>query len=124
MPAISSESSPLVLVTGANGFLAMHVVQALLEKGYRVRGTVRSESKTIHIRKTFAKHGDKLEFAIVEDITTEGAFDQAVVGVDAIAHTAATVGHADDPQGPSSLQCGYLRSGAKLMLLQSLLYLR
>ena len=32
----------LVLVTGANGYLAAHVVQQLLESGYRVRGTVRN----------------------------------------------------------------------------------
>ena len=32
-----------VLVTGASGFLASHVVQKLLETGeYKVRGTVRS----------------------------------------------------------------------------------
>ena len=34
---------PLVLVTGATGYIATHVVQQLLSSGnYRVRGTVRS----------------------------------------------------------------------------------
>jgi len=34
---------PIVLVTGATGYIAMHVVQQLLQGGgYRVRGTVRS----------------------------------------------------------------------------------
>lgn len=32
----------LILVTGASGFLASHIVKQLLEKGYRVRGTIRS----------------------------------------------------------------------------------
>jgi len=32
----------IVLVTGASGYLAGHVVNILLEKGYKVRGTVRS----------------------------------------------------------------------------------
>lgn len=38
-----------VLVTGASGFLALHVVKQLLESGqqYVVRGTVRTEAQTI-----------------------------------------------------------------------------
>lgn len=32
----------VLCVTGASGFLAGHIVKQLLEKGYRVRGTVRS----------------------------------------------------------------------------------
>lgn len=32
----------LVLVTGATGFVANHVIKKLLEDGHKVRGTVRS----------------------------------------------------------------------------------
>lgn len=32
----------MVLVTGASGYVACHVVKQLQEAGYRVRGTVRS----------------------------------------------------------------------------------
>lgn len=32
----------LILVTGANGYIASHVVNILLEEGYSVRGTVRA----------------------------------------------------------------------------------
>jgi dihydroflavonol-4-reductase len=35
-------STPLVLVTGATGFIAGHLIQQLLERNYKVRGTVRS----------------------------------------------------------------------------------
>lgn len=66
MPAITSGK---VLVTGANGFIAVWVVKTLLEQGFAVRGTVRSESKAAHLRETFASYGDKLEIVIVEDIT-------------------------------------------------------
>lgn len=66
MPAISTGK---VLVTGANGFIAVWVVKTLLEQGFAVRGTVRSESKAAHLRETFASYGDKLEIVIVEDIT-------------------------------------------------------
>ncbi|OSD07837.1 NAD-P-binding protein [Trametes coccinea BRFM310] len=85
MPALTSGK---VLVTGANGYIAVWVVKTLLEHGFSVRGTVRSESKAAHLRKLFNSYGDKFEVVIVEDITKDGAFDEAVKGVDAIEHTA------------------------------------
>ena len=37
---------PIVLVTGASGFIANHLIKQLLEQGrYRVRGTVRNNKK-------------------------------------------------------------------------------
>lgn len=38
----AATNSPMVLVTGASGYLASHVVHQLMQKGYRVRGTVRN----------------------------------------------------------------------------------
>lgn len=35
-------STKPVLVTGASGYIAGYVIKDLLEKGYKVRGTVRS----------------------------------------------------------------------------------
>ncbi|KAI6098273.1 hypothetical protein EDD16DRAFT_1718721 [Pisolithus croceorrhizus] len=89
MPVIRPPSK--VLVSGANGYIAMWVIRDLLEHGYAVRGSVRSAQKGEYIRKYFADYGDKLELVVVEDITREGAFDEAVKGVDAIAHTASPV---------------------------------
>ncbi|KZT73629.1 NAD(P)-binding protein [Daedalea quercina L-15889] len=87
-----------VLVTGANGFIAMWVVKALLDQGYLVRGTVRSPSKAKHVREVFSCYGDKFEAVIVEDITKPGAFDEYVKDVDAIEHTASPFhAKADDP---------------------------
>lgn len=37
-----SGKEDLVLVTGATGFIALHIIQLLQREGYRVRGTVRS----------------------------------------------------------------------------------
>ncbi|KAK7002479.1 D-lactaldehyde dehydrogenase [Favolaschia claudopus] len=85
MPAITSGK---VLVSGANGFIAVWVVRSLLEQGYSVRGTVRSADKGKHLKEVFASYGDKFEVVEVPDITVEGAFDDAVKGVDAIEHTA------------------------------------
>lgn len=42
MKNVSEES---VLVTGASGFVAMHCILKLLEKGYQVRGTLRSPER-------------------------------------------------------------------------------
>ncbi|KIP01586.1 hypothetical protein PHLGIDRAFT_131196 [Phlebiopsis gigantea 11061_1 CR5-6] len=96
MPAVTQGK---VLVSGANGYIALWVVQSLLDHGFSVRGTVRSESKVAHLKETFKDHGDKLEVVVVPDITKEGAFDEAVKGVDAIAHTASPFHfNAKDPQ--------------------------
>ena len=54
-----------ILVTGASGFIAMHCILQLLEKGFRVRGTLRSPSREESLRATFAKHldaDDRLSF--------------------------------------------------------------
>ncbi|KAI0776383.1 hypothetical protein BC629DRAFT_1594890 [Irpex lacteus] len=85
MPALQSGK---VLVSGANGYIAVWVVKKLLEDGFAVRGTVRSEKSIPYLQQLFSSYGDKVEFVIVPDITLPGAFDDAVKDVDAIAHTA------------------------------------
>jgi len=68
MPTISKGDK--VLVTGANGYIAVWLVRQLLEKGYAVRGTVRSEQKGEYVKNYLEKLGlaDKFELFIVEDI--------------------------------------------------------
>jgi uncharacterized protein YbjT (DUF2867 family) len=66
MPAISKQSK--ILVTGANGFIAIWVVRSLLEKGYAVRAVVRSAGKGTHLTKLFESYGDKFELFIVPDM--------------------------------------------------------
>lgn len=59
-----------VLVSGANGYVAMWVVRTLLEQGYAVRGTVRSAEKGRYLSELFNKdYSGKFELIIVEDIT-------------------------------------------------------
>lgn len=69
MPAIEKNSK--VLVSGANGYIAMWVVRHFLERGYSVRGTARNEEKCEYMRKYFSKlgYGDKFEAVVVNDIT-------------------------------------------------------
>ncbi|PFH47275.1 hypothetical protein AMATHDRAFT_87804, partial [Amanita thiersii Skay4041] len=89
-----------ILVTGANGFVAVWLVQALLEQDYCVRGTVRSQEKGTFLLDKFKSYGEKFEVVVVEDFTKDGAFDEAVKGVEAIQHTASPFHfNADDPKG-------------------------
>lgn len=67
MPAATSGK---VLVTGANGYIALWVVETLFKHGYSVRATVRSADKGTHLKQRYAsEYGDKLEIVVVEDIT-------------------------------------------------------
>jgi len=57
-----------VLLTGGSGFIASHVLDVLLKRGYTVVATVRSQDKGARIRANHPNAGSKLDFAIVEDI--------------------------------------------------------
>ncbi|KAF8978658.1 D-lactaldehyde dehydrogenase [Cyathus striatus] len=81
-------SGSKVLVTGANGYLAIWIVQRLLDRGYSVRGTVRSASKGSYLEEYFKSYADRLEVVVVSDFTKEGAFDKSLVGVSAVIHPA------------------------------------
>ncbi|KAH7200998.1 hypothetical protein BKA60DRAFT_600865 [Fusarium oxysporum] len=81
-------SDRLVLVTGANGFIATHVLQNLLQGGYRVRGVVRSQASADAVLETFPEHSGSLSVIVVPSMTIAGAFDQAVKDVDAVLHIA------------------------------------
>jgi len=84
-------SSQTVLVTGANGYIAAHIIQQLLERGYHVRGTVRSEASAGGLRKAFSAYSSQLSIAEVPDITKVEAYENAFAGdvpVTGILHTA------------------------------------
>lgn len=71
-----------VLITGASGFIAAHVVEAFLRNGYNVRGTVRSDKTAAEVPNTRSKYSQQLSISIVPDIAAANAFDEAVKGVD------------------------------------------
>ncbi|RYP17160.1 hypothetical protein DL765_004693 [Monosporascus sp. GIB2] len=77
-----------VLLTGGSGFIAAHVLELLLKRGYEVVTTVRSEDKAAKIRE--AHPGAKLTVAIVPDIAKPGAFDEVMQtpGLEYVQHTA------------------------------------
>ncbi|KAK9455155.1 hypothetical protein V1511DRAFT_499613 [Dipodascopsis uninucleata] len=76
-----------VLLTGASGFIAGHILKLLLEKGYTVKATVRSQDKADYLKKLYPVDA-KLSFVIVPDIAAPNAFDEAVIGSDYVLHTA------------------------------------
>lgn len=88
-----------VLLTGASGFLATHVLDTLLKHGYAVTATVRSKAKGDHILKEFA--GKPVTIAIVPDIGAADAFDAALSdsSITAVIHTASpvTLAATEDP---------------------------
>jgi dihydroflavonol-4-reductase len=92
---MSSPADTLVCVTGASGYIASHVVRVLLERGHRVRGTVRDASdprRIDHLRRIAerADAADRLEL-VEADLLRDGSFDAAVEGARWVAHMAAVV---------------------------------
>ncbi|PIK48965.1 hypothetical protein BSL78_14178 [Apostichopus japonicus] len=79
-----------VLVTGASGFIAAHVVQQLLQEGYQVRGTVRSLKNPLKVdplKKLGEATDNRLEL-VEADLLDADCWTNAVDGCDYVIHTA------------------------------------
>jgi nucleoside-diphosphate-sugar epimerase len=74
----------LVLVTGGTGFIAGWCITALLNRGHRVRTTVRNSSGGEHLRTLF---GDQLTF-VHADLNADMGWMSAMAGVDGLLHIA------------------------------------
>jgi nucleoside-diphosphate-sugar epimerase len=73
-----------LLVTGANGFLGRYVVAEALRRGHSVRAMVRSTGDA-------AKHGwDDRVTPVQADLRRRRGLTEAVAGVDAVLHLAAS----------------------------------
>lgn len=83
-----------ILVTGGTGFLAGWVIRRLLEKGYGVRTTVRSENKVSSVISMLEHEGvsiQNLSFAFA-DLTKAYGWDKAMEGIDKAVHVASPLG--------------------------------
>ncbi|KAF4465570.1 NAD dependent epimerase dehydratase [Fusarium albosuccineum] len=85
-------SGPHVLLTGANGFVASHILSILIDRNYTITATVRSQQKADDIIRTHPEWKNKVNFAIVTDFTTAKPFDHlfqtAEVPFSYVIHTA------------------------------------
>lgn len=90
-----------VLVTGGSGFIAGHCILQLLDRGYRVRATVRSLGREAAVRAVLTEagmvHGDALTF-VAADLLSDDGWADALAGVDAVLHVASPVapGHVEN----------------------------
>jgi nucleoside-diphosphate-sugar epimerase len=89
-----------VLVTGANEFVASHIAREFLQRGYKLRGTVRDLEKSSwlvqDVFKSYADNGD-FELVFVPNLAARDAFDDAVKGMSAIVHVASITTFSPDP---------------------------
>lgn len=92
MSAIPSfPENSTVLVTGANGHVAQHMLEQLLRiPSLKVRGTVRSSASEAVLQPVFGNYmaNGSLEIVKIPDITQEGAFDTALRDCTHVAHVA------------------------------------
>ncbi|KAK6842552.1 hypothetical protein PG989_008972 [Apiospora arundinis] len=72
----SQTSKGKVLLTGGSGFIASHVLDYLLDYGFEVVVTVRTEDKGRTIVKTLKDPSHPCSFVVVKDIAKEGAYNE------------------------------------------------
>lgn len=97
-PPAAIPAGSLVVVTGATGYLGSHVALQFLQRGYRVRGTVRDVAKASWLTSgQFAPFAAQLELVHVGDLGAPRAFDAAVAGAAAVVHVASDMSFSNDP---------------------------
>jgi dihydroflavonol-4-reductase len=95
-----------VLVTGATGFIAQHIILQLLEAGYDVRGTARGEGRTEEVATILAAHLSPAHqprlsesFEVVSaDLLADQGWDDAVQDCRFVLHVASPF----PPQNPKN----------------------
>ena len=89
-----------ICVTGASGFIGAQIVAGLLEKGYQVRGTVRSLNSPgkYDFLTSLPEAKGKLELS-EGHLLEKGCYEEAISGCTAVIHTASPhTMHVENPQ--------------------------
>ncbi|KAB8273900.1 hypothetical protein BDV30DRAFT_248679 [Aspergillus minisclerotigenes] len=100
--------TPLILITGATGFIGSQVVLVSLRAGYRVRLVIRKPEQEAVLRARYPNYNDQIEISIITDITVRDAFKPALTGVDYVFHLASPM-----PGRGSDLQADYIDPAVK-----------
>lgn len=82
-----------VLVTGATGFIAGHVIHQLIEAGHEVTGTARSAAKGAALSQTLSAYaGRPVSIPIREaDLSSDKGWAEAAEGMDYVHHIASPI---------------------------------
>lgn len=85
-----THAQTLVVVTGASGFIAKHVIAELLKRGFAVRGTLRSLAKGEGVRAAVRRAGaDPALLTFSEaDLLRDDGWAEAFSGASHVMHTA------------------------------------
>jgi dihydroflavonol-4-reductase len=79
-----------VLVTGGTGFIGLHCIQQLLDSGYEVRTTIRTESRKEEVIEAMRKHSsnpERLE-VVIADLLKDDGWNEDVSGCRYVLHIA------------------------------------
>lgn len=82
-----------VLVTGATGFIAGHVILQLLEAGHEVTGTARSASRANALNRTLSGYAGKPVRINIRgaDLSSDTGWLEACLGMDFVQHIASPI---------------------------------
>ncbi|MFC3853699.1 NAD-dependent epimerase/dehydratase family protein [Salinispirillum marinum] len=88
-----------VFLTGASGFIAKHILRELIEKGYSVRASVRSDQRKQELQGLFPTA--TIEFSML-DLNKDDGWHEALQGCDVLIHTASPF-PLSEPKDPEEL---------------------
>ena len=85
-------------MTGADGFIATHIVDQLILAGFHVRGSVRDSTKAENISKVFHERYDssRFETVVIPELSVSGSCEQAMKGCSGVIHAAQDLTLAND----------------------------
>lgn len=85
------EYKETVLVTGGTGFVGIHTILQLLQRGYNVKTTIRTPDRKSEVQEMLVHGGiasfERLKF-VTADLTRNDNWDEAVKGCDYVLHVA------------------------------------